>query len=116
MVGRVDAPIDGDHSGAAILDRPEHPDAGGVGGRRSGVPGHDHIRVPSPDLAHDRPEARPAAFRIQQPHLMTGVEQGAADHQEPERDLMTYPDVGGDRLVRGVDEEDFHAFHSGSGG
>ena len=80
----------------------------GVGGGRPGVPGHHHVRSPPPDLAHDRLQAQAAAFRVQQPHVMTGVDQGTADHEQPERDLVTHPEVRGDGLVRRVDEEDLH--------
>ena len=116
VVGRVDAPVDRDHAGAGRLDRPEHADAGRVGGGRPGVTGHHHVRSPSPDLVHDRLQAQAAAFRVQEPHLMTGVDEGTADHQQPERDLVTHPEVRGDGLVRGVDEEDFHRIRSGLGG
>jgi hypothetical protein len=70
--------------------------------------GHDHVRPPPPDLVHDLLQAEAAAFRIQQPHLVTGVDERAADHEQPERSLVAHPEDRGDGLVRGVDEEDLH--------
>ena len=40
---------------------------------------------------------------------MTGVDQGSADHQQAERDLVPHAEVRGDRLVGRVDQEDLHA-------
>ncbi len=108
VVGRVDAAIDGDHGWAAGLDRPEHADASRMGGCRSSMTGHDYVRTPSPDLVPDFPEAQAAAFGVLQPHLMTGVDEGTADHEQPERDLVAHPVVRGDGLIRGIDEENLH--------
>ena len=83
VVGRVDAPVDCDHRGEARLDRPQGLQADGVRGGRPGVPGHDHVRPPTPDLAHDTDRTVEQALtlwgRLDRPNVMIkvpGTEEG----------------------------------------
>ncbi len=110
MVGGVNALVNRDHRGVLGLDGPEHAGAGEMGRRRARVTRHHGVGPPSPDLLHDRPDSQPPALRVEQPDVMAGIEQGTPDYKQPERNLVADPEVRSDGLVRGVDQEDLHAF------
>jgi hypothetical protein len=80
-----------------------------AGTRRAGVTGHHHVWPPAHDLAHDPGETQPTALRVEQPDLMTGVDQGSADHQQAKRHLVPHAEVRGDRPIGRVDQENLHA-------
>jgi hypothetical protein len=47
-------------------------------------------------------------FGIQQFHSVRGVEQGATDHEQSKGNLVTHAEIGGQSLVRWVDQQDIH--------
>jgi hypothetical protein len=61
-----------------------------------------------PDAFDDRCLRQAPGFGVQQPDLVASIDQRAADHQQAEGDLMACAEVGGERLVRRVDQQDLH--------
>src|SRR5437660_4138 len=55
--------------------------------------------------AEDMSRVEAQARRAEEPDVVAGVEQRAADRQEAERDLVAGPQVRRQRLVRRVDEK-----------
>ena len=70
--------------------------------------GHDKIRPKVPDLLKNGAIAQATALGIEQFHLVASVAQRPTHHEQAERYLVANAKIRRDRLVGGIDEEDFH--------
>jgi hypothetical protein len=94
------------------LDRAQHFHRDRVRRRRAGVARHDHVGCRGGDFLHDTRNRKTAGLCVEQAHIVSRIQQAPTDHEQPEGDLMTDPEVRRDGLVRGIDQQDAHGLFS----